>query len=209
MSEPQIDAVVFDVGNVLLDWDARRVYRPLGMTDDDIAAFFERVGFPKWNLEQDRGRSFSEGVTVLGNQFPQERALVQRYDTHWQDSIAGPIQGTVEILEGLVAENVPVHSITNFSAEKFSGEVERWPFLSHFDVTIVSGEVSLLKPDPAIYELLLSRAGLAAERTVFIDDSPKNVEGARAVGMHAIQFTSPSELRESLRGYSLPGAVTI
>lgn len=78
MAEPQIDAVVFDIGNVLLDWDARRVYRPLGMSDDEIAAFFERVDFDAWNLEQDRGRPFAEGVEALAKQFPDDRALIER-----------------------------------------------------------------------------------------------------------------------------------
>lgn len=209
MGEPQIDAVVFDIGNVLLDWDARRVYRPLGMSDDEIAAFFERVDFDAWNLEQDRGRPFADGVEALAKQFPDDRPLIERYNTHWIDSISGPINGSVEILQRLVDENVPVHAITNFSAEKFAGERERFAFLNQFGVTVVSGEERVVKPDPAIYHLLLERAGLPAERSVFIDDSPKNVEGARAVGMHAIHFTSPSQLREALRGFALPGGVTV
>lgn len=199
-----VDAVVFDIGNVLLDWDARRVYRPLGMSDDEIAAFFERVGFDAWNLEQDRGRTFADGITVLAAEFPEYRELITRYDSHWIDSISGPIQGTVDILTSLLDQEVPVHAITNFSAEKFPGEVERWPFLAQFGVTVVSGEERLLKPNPAIYHALLERAGLAADRAVFVDDSMKNVEGARAVGMHAIHFTSPADLREALRGYDLP-----
>lgn len=209
MAEPQIDAVVFDIGNVLLDWDARRVYRPLGMSDDEIEAFFERVDFGAWNLEQDRGRPFAEGVESLAKQFPKDRSLIERYHTHWIDSISGPIQGTVEILQSLIDQKVPVHAITNFSAEKFSGERERFAFLNQFGVTVVSGEERVIKPDPAIYHLLLERAGLPAERTVFIDDSAKNVDGARAVGMHAIHFTTPSDLREALRGFALPGGVTV
>ena len=209
MTDPQIDAVIFDIGNVLLDWDARRVYRPLGMSDDEIEAFFERVDFSSWNLEQDRGRSFADGIDDLAAKFPEHRDLIARYDTHWIESILGPIQGTVDILEALVAGGVPVHAITNFSAEKYAGERARFSFLNHFGVTIVSGEEKVVKPDPAIYRALLDRAGLVAERTVFIDDSPKNVDGARAVGMHAIHFTSPSDLRDGLRGYALPGGVTV
>lgn len=209
MTDSTIDAVIFDIGNVLLDWDARRVYRPLGMSDDEIEAFFARVDFAGWNLEQDRGRPFADGVEVLAKKFPADRALIARYDTHWIDSISGPIQGTVEIFQSLTDQDVPVHAITNFSAEKFDGERERFPFLKQFGVTVVSGEEKLIKPDPAIYRTLLSRTGLQAERTVFIDDSPKNVDGARAVGMHAIHFTGPSDLREALRGYALPGGVTV
>lgn len=204
-----LDAVIFDIGNVLLDWDARRVYRPLGLSDDEIAAFFERVNFFDWNLEQDRGRTFADGVEVLAQQFPEDRELIARYDTHWIDFVCGPIQGTVDILNTLVQSGVPVHAITNFSAEKYPGEVERWPFLGQFGITIVSGDEMVVKPNPAIYQICLERAGLKAERTVFIDDSPKNVEGARAVGMNAIHFTSPSDLREALRTFDLPNGATV
>lgn len=209
MITPHIDAVVFDIGNVLLDWDARRVYRPLGMSDNEIEAFFERVDFAGWNLEQDRGRSFADGVEYLAAQFPDDRDLIARYDTHWIESISGPIPGTVDILDALVAGGVSVHAITNFSAEKYAAERARFPFLHHFDVTVVSGEEKLVKPDPAIYRTLLARTRLAADRTVFIDDSTKNVDGARAVGMYAILFISPSDLRDSLRGFALPGSVTV
>ena len=209
MNPLPLDAVVFDIGNVLLEWDVRPVYRPLGLSDDEIAAFLERVNFFDWNLEQDRGRTFAEGVEVLAADFPADRALIARYDTHWTDSIRGPIGGTVDLLEDLVRQGVPVHAITNFSAEKFPGEVARWPFLRQFGVTVVSGEEGLLKPDPAIYHLLLERAGLEPGRTVFIDDSETNVAGARAVGMQAVHFTSPSGLREALRGYALPAGATL
>lgn len=204
-----LDAVVFDIGNVLLDWDARRVYRPLGMSDDEIAAFFQRVGFEDWNLEQDRGRTFADGIEVLATQFPDDRDLITRYDSHWIDSISGPIQGTVDILTSLADQDVPIHAITNFSAEKYPQEVERWPFLARFGVTIVSGEEKLIKPNPAIYHVFLERSGHAAQRTVFIDDRLENVEAARAVGMHALHFTSPSDLREALRGFALPDGVTV
>ncbi len=207
--KPSLDAVVFDIGNVLLEWDAARVYRPLGMSDDEIAAFFERVGFFDWNLEQDRGRTFAEGIDVKARECPEDLPLLQRYDTHWMDSIVGPIQGTVDVLESLVDQGVPIHAITNFSAQKYPGEASRFAFLRRFGVTVVSGEEKLVKPDPAIYHILLERTGLEPQRTLFIDDSPKNVEGAKAVGMHAHHFTGPSGLRAALRMYDLPGGASI
>lgn len=204
-----LDAVVFDIGNVLLDWDARRVYRPLGMSDEEIAAFFERVDFEAWNLEQDRGRTFAEAIEVFARDFPEDRGLIARYDSHWINSISGPIQGTVDILDSLADQNVPIHAITNFSAEKYPQEAERWPFLKRFDVTIVSGEEKLIKPNAAIYHVFLERSGHIAERTLFVDDRLENVEGARSVGMNAVQFTSPADLREALRGYELPNGAMV
>ena len=209
MTDPQIDAVIFDIGNVLLEWNARRVYKPLGLSDAEITAFFERVGFFDWNLEQDRGRSFADGIAELAGEHPDDRDLIMRYDSHWELSMGGPIQGTVDILTRLVDQEVPVHAITNFSAEKFPLERARYDFFDLFGQTIVSGEEKLVKPDPAIFRTLLARTGLAAERTVFIDDSLINVEGARAVGMHAILFTAPADLREALRGFELPGGALV
>ncbi|MEM6712079.1 MAG: HAD family phosphatase [Pseudomonadota bacterium] len=209
MKNPQIDAVIFDIGNVLLQWDAHAAYKPLGLSDEEIKAFFKQVGFFEWNLEQDRGRTFADGIEELSSRFPDERHLIAHYDTHWQLSILGPIQGTVDILTSLATQKVPLHAITNFSAEKFPLERARFDFFGHFGEIVVSGEEKLIKPDPEIYELLLSRTGLKAERTFFIDDSMPNVKGAMAVGMHAHHFTAPSDLREALRGFELPGGANV
>ena len=103
------------------------------------------------------------------------------------------------LLREVRARRIPDYAITNFSREKFPVARARFPFLDGFRLAIVSGDEGLVKPDAAIYELFLRRAGLSAEACVFIDDSLANVEGARAVGMHAIHFRDPVALRAELR----------
>jgi len=194
--------VIFDVGNVLIGWDVHRLYRRYLPDDAAIAAFLEEVDFFAWNLEQDRGRPFAEGVADLIARHPHRAALIRAYDTDWMHSITGPVAGTVALRRRLIEAGVPLYGLTNFSAEKWAPTRERFEFLrTGFEDVVVSGVEGLVKPDPAIYRLLMARNGLDPEDCVFIDDSPVNVDGARAVGMQAIRFTDPGALERALREY--------
>lgn len=117
--------------------------------------------------------------------------------------VPGEVPGSVALLEALRTAGVPLFAITNFSAEKFALTQARFPFLRGFRDVVVSGAERLLKPDPAIYRLLLERNGLAAARCLFIDDSAKNVAGAQAVGMHAHHFRDAAGLADALRAHGL------
>ncbi|MHB2166613.1 HAD family hydrolase [Alsobacter sp. R-9] len=196
--------VVFDIGNVLLDWDPRHLYRKVFDDHDRMEWFLSTVCTPAWNIEQDRGRTFAEAVAHLVAQHPDLEPEIRAFDERWPETVSGVIDGSRDILERLRSEKVPDYAITNFSAEKFAHARVLWPFLDGFRDVVVSGEHRMLKPDPAIYHLLLDRNGLAAGDCVFIDDSPKNVEGARAVGMHALHFTTPEQLRRDLAGLGFP-----
>lgn len=192
--------IVFDVGNVLIRWDATLIFRDAFETRDEIDAFLEEIDFHAWNLEQDRGRSYAEGVAEASARHPQHAERIARLDTDWQRSVPGAIEGAVAILERLKAAAAPLYAITNFSAEKWAESRERFDFLAtSFRDVVVSAHERLLKPDPAIYRVLLSRNGLEPADCVFIDDSEKNVAGARAVGMDAIRFTDPDALAGALK----------
>lgn len=192
--------VVFDVGNVLLRWDPRRVYRALIPEPERLDWFLQNVCTGAWNIEQDRGRSWEEGVATLVAQHPEWEREIRAYDEQWHDSIPESIADSVAVLEELKARGEKVYAITNFSREKWAECLIRFPFLQSFDGAVVSAHERLLKPDPAIYEVLLGRYGLAAPDCIFIDDSEKNVVGARGVGMRAIHFIEPIDLRAELRG---------
>src|SRR5262249_54245754 len=97
-----------------------------------------------------------------------------------------------------------LYALTNWSAEKFGIARARFDFLAWFDDIVVSGEVGMRKPDARIFRHLLERHGLKAPATLFIDDSPANVEGAGALGLQTLAFTSPERLRADLATLGLP-----
>mgnify|MGYP006275754551 FL=1 len=193
-------SIVFDVGNVLLRWDPRHLFRKVFDDEARMEWFLANVFTSAHNLECDRGRGFAETVAELSARHPGWEHAIRAFDERWSEMVPGEIEGTVELLREVRAKGIPDYAITNFSREKFPVARARFPFLDGFRLAIVSGDEGLVKPDAAIYELFLRRAGLAAAECVFIDDSLANVEGARAVGMHAIHFSDPVALRLALRG---------
>lgn len=196
--------VVFDIGQVLIEWDPRHLYRELFDGYEDLMEdFLERVCSPAWNLEQDRGRPWSEAVAQLTDEHPDCAELIRAYDDMWEHMVPGPIPGTPEILAELKARGVPVYAITNFSADKFDLTCRRFDFLNGFDGIIVSGRERLVKPDPAIFHLLTDRYGLEANRCFFIDDNSDNVESAKSVGMSAHLFLGAEALRRDLEAVGL------
>lgn len=195
--------VVFDIGNVLVHWDPRALYRKIFASEDEVEWFIANVCTSDWNLEQDRGRSFAEAVREATARFPEHADAIAAYDLRWHETVPGPIDGTVGILEELRRRGTPLYAITNFNQDKFRETLERFSFLRTFRDIVVSGDERLLKPDPAIYRVLLERNGIDAAACVFIDDSEKNVRGAEAVGMKAIHFTTPQALRADLAGMGL------
>lgn len=190
--------VVFDIGNVLVQWEPRALYRKIFASEDEVSWFIDNVCTHDWNLQQDMGRSFADGVIELTARFPEHAEAIAAYDLRWHETVLGAIDGSVAILDELKARGTPLYAITNFNQYKFRETLQRFPFLSAFRDIVVSGDERMLKPDPAIYRLLLERNGLDAGSCVFIDDSAKNVRGAEAVGMRAIHFTTPEALRSDL-----------
>ena len=191
-------AVVFDLGGVLIDWDPRYLYRKLLADEAAVEEFLATVCTPEWNAEQDRGRPFAEGVAVLVERFPAHAAAITAYHERWPEMLGGDIGGTVELLAELRAAGVPLYALTNWSSETFGIARERFEFLDWFDGVLVSGEERLIKPDPAIFQLLVDRFGLDPEATFYVDDSAANVAAAGRLGFDAVQFTSPERLRRDL-----------
>lgn len=197
-------AVIFDLGGVLVNWDPRHLYHRF--FNGNVAAldkFLTDIDFHAWNLEQDRGRSFADGVAVLSAQFPHYADLIRAYDEHWEESITGPIPGTIEILYALKNAGHSVNLLSNISREKYQVLRAKYDFFNAFDHWLISADVQLLKPDPRIYALMLAKLGRVAKDCVFIDDSAVNVAGADRVGMTAIQFQSPQQLKIELQHHGL------
>lgn len=195
---PDTPAIIFDVGNVLLDWQPERIYREAIPDAGERAWFMANVVPLSWHEQQDRGRSCTDGIAEQVGRFPEYESLIARFYDHWLDTIEGPISGTVDILRDLKAQGYKIHALTNFSAELWPITIAAHPFLAEIDVAVVSGAEGVVKPDPRIFEVLLARTGQLPGDCIFIDDRIDNVEAARALGFRSVRFTTPEALRMDL-----------
>ena len=201
----QIKAIIFDFGNVLLEWDPRHVYQRYFPDDPGaMELFLEEVDFMNWNLQQDKGRPFAEGVAVLSQQFPHHADLIQAYHDHWVDSVGGSIAGTVRILKQLKEAGYQLYGLSNWSAETFPHARRKYDFLDLLDDIVISGEVGHVKPDPEIFQIMLEKIGRPAQECLFIDDSLTNVAQAQKMGFATIHFQSSEQLEASLRELKIP-----
>jgi len=199
-----INTIIFDLGGVLIDWNPRHLYRTI--FGDDHAAmewFLANVCTQEWNLQQDAGRPWREAVAEAQACHPNHAVHIRAYWERWEETLGGAIEGTVALLDELRSKPVRLLALTNWSAETFPIGRQRFPFLDWFEGIVVSGAEKQIKPDRAIYELLLQRYRVDPERAVFIDDSAANVEGARRAGLHAIHFRDPPALRRELAALGL------
>ena len=198
MTSERIDTVVFDLGNVLIGWDPRRLYRQLIDDEAQMEWFLSEVCNSEWNEQQDAGRPWAEGTALLRARFPEHAELIDAYHLRWKETLVGPIDGSVAILAELKARGVRLLALTNWSQETFPIARQLYPFLQWFEGIVVSGEECLVKPDSRIYQRLLERYAVDPTAALYIDDSARNVAAAAALGMHGWWFRDPAGLRERL-----------
>jgi 2-haloacid dehalogenase len=199
----KIMALVFDFGGVLMDWSPHYLYQQFFDADPvKVDRFLKEIGFAEWNQQFDQGFPFSEGINQLIKRFPVYRELIQAYDERWEETLAGPIQPTVDILRQLKARadqaEFSLYGLTNWSAEKFAAIRQQYEFFNWFQTIVVSGEEKLIKPDPRIYRALLQKSGRLAAECLFVDDSAANIAAAQSLGFDTIHFQSPKQLRMEL-----------
>ena len=196
--------VVFDLGGVLIDWNPRYLYRKLFAGDEDaMEMFLSKVCTVEWNERQDAGRTFAEAVTELLPRHADKIELIEAFGKRFDEMITGEIAGSVDILAALKRAGVPSYALSNWSAETFPPQRDRFPFLAWFDGIVISGEEGVIKPDPRIFRVLLERYRIAPHEAVFIDDNPANAEAAQALGIRGIHFQSPRLLRRELEALGL------
>jgi 2-haloacid dehalogenase len=198
VTSERIDTVIFDLGNVLIGWDPRRLYRQLIDDEAQMEWFLREVCNSEWNEQQDAGRPWAEGTALLRARFPEHAELIDAYHLRWKETLVGPIDGSVAILAELKARGVRLLALTNWSQETFPIARQLYPFLQWFEGIVVSGEECLVKPDSRIYQRLLERYAVDPTAALYIDDSARNVAAAEALGMHGWWFRDPAGLRERL-----------
>lgn len=192
-----IDAVLFDVGNVLIEWDPRHLYRSIFVKEDGFADeervtwFLTEVCTMDWHVQHDLGLSPEEQIAILIPQHPEHADLIRAFYERFQEMIPGAIEPMVAAKRQMKAAGTRIYGLTNFGVETFDDTRSRFDFLTEFDDVVVSGAACMKKPDPAIFRLCIDRFDITPERTLFIDDSAANIASAKALGFETHLFDGP------------------
>lgn len=198
-----IDTVIFDVGNVLYRWDLRCLFEKLIHDEQQLDWFLENVVTPEWHFEHDAGRALKEMVPERISQFPEYEAHINAYAARFNETIPGPVHGSLELVERLAAQAVPIFGITNFGSEFWQGFRPTAPIFDLFSDIVVSGDEKLVKPGAAIYQLALSRFNAAAGQCLFVDDRLENIEASEALGIKGHHFQDAAALEQELKTLKL------
>jgi 2-haloacid dehalogenase len=194
----EIRHIVFDIGRVLIHYDPDLPFSRLIPDPDERKWFFDNVCTSAWNVEQDRGRTWEEAEALLISEHPGHEENIRNFRRHWHEMVPHAYDDSVAIMEGLIEAGRDVTMLTNFASDTFREARERFPFLGKPRGVTVSGDVRLIKPDPAIYRHHAASFGLDPAASLFIDDSPHNVEGAKEAGWQAVHFTDAKTLARDL-----------
>jgi 2-haloacid dehalogenase len=200
-----IDAVVFDIGGVLVDWDPRHLYRKVFAGDDRMETFLGQVCTPAWHAQHDLGVPFSSSIPAQVTAYPEWaneiRAWADRFAEMWKGSVAG----SVDVFAALRAsDNRPlIYAATNWGSDNWRLAKTLFPFLEWFDGELVSADVGLLKPDPRFFELLVRRFNLTPSSTLYVDDNTENVNQACRTGFVVHHFTGADGLTRRLEQLAL------
>ncbi|RRQ45346.1 HAD family hydrolase [Chryseobacterium sp. SC28] len=195
--------IIFDFGGVLMDWDPRYFFKNYFHDDEKMEWFLKNIATDEWNAEQDLGRSLREGTEILIKQHPDWEKEIRAYYDNWPIMLRSDIPKNVEILRRLKGK-FQLFGLTNWSEETFPIALENYDFFELFEGKIVvSGKEKLIKPDKAIFEVLIHRYDLKPEESLFIDDNIKNVETAKSLGFQVVHIQPETDLEDELRKLNL------
>jgi len=191
-------AVVFDIGRVLIQWDLRFLFEKLIADSQALDWFLANVVTEQWHFEHDAGRPLADMVPERKALFPEHATLIDAYVTRFQETIPGPVPGTADLVERLAARGVPLFALTNFGSDFWPDFRARHSLFDNFTDIVVSGDERCAKPDPRIYAIAEDRFGLPPEALFFTDDNPHNIAAARARGWQAHLFDGAPGLETAL-----------
>lgn len=195
-----INTIIFDLGNVLIDWNPQHVFTATYFDSVEKRDYFlNNICTLDWNEQQDAGRSIVEATQELIKEFPDWEQPIRDYYGRWTEMLGGPIPESVELFRQLKESGkYKLYALTNWQAGLFDIALVRYNFLHWFDGRVVSGEEKMKKPAPAFYQLLLDRYDVKAEEALFIDDNLRNIKAAEAMGIKSIHFQNTDQLKEKL-----------
>ena len=201
----KIDAIIFDLGGVLIDWNPEYVFLDVfNGNREEMNWFFDNICTSDWNENQDAGYLIQDATEERIALFPEYEELIRMYYGRWVEMLGGAITETVDVLDKLIkSKNYKVVALTNWSHETFPIALERFEFLHWFEGIVVSGVEKTRKPFKDIYDITLSRFNITAENSVFIDDNFKNIEAANEVGINGIHFKNAEKLIEQLQTFNV------
>lgn len=199
----EVQAVVFDVGRVIVQWDLRCLFGKLIADERELEWFVSNVVTEEWHFQHDAGRDLAEMVAERKAQFPDYRHLIDAYATRFCETIPGLVEGTPELIGRLAARDVPLFALTNFGAEFWGQFRPTESLFDHFRDVVVSGVEKVAKPEPGIYEIAEQRFGHSGSELLFIDDNPANIAAAQARGWHGHLFSGANALETDLEARGL------
>jgi 2-haloacid dehalogenase len=195
-----IKTIIFDLGGVLIDWNPDYLYKTIFDSEEEMKWFYNNICTPDWNEEQDAGRDLNEATELLVEKFPEHEHNIRAYYSRWEEMLNGPIHDTVDIFKALkLSGSYQLLALTNWSHQTFPIALDRFDFLHWFDGKVVSGEEKTRKPFLDIYEMVINRFKVDPVSAVYIDDNARNLVPARELGMAAIHFRNPAQLKLDLK----------
>lgn len=194
--------IIFDFGGVLIDWNPVYLYKNVFKTEDEMHFFLENICAYSWNIQQDAGRPLAEATAGKQAEFPEYNDEIAMYYGRWDEMLGGEIEENTRLVKPL-SEKYNTYGLTNWSAETIPVAIERYEFFKYLKGIVVSGDEKLIKPDPALFHILLDRYNLKAEESLFIDDNAHNVQAAKELGFQVINYTAEMNLEEELRKFGV------
>ena len=198
----KIKNIIFDFGGVLIDWNPRYLYRNVFQDEAEMEYFLKDVCSTEWNIKQDAGRSLNEATEELVKEIPQYEKEIRNYYSDWVKMVGGAIEENATLIKDL-KDKYRLFGLTNWSAETFPIVFDQYPFFKELEGIVVSGTEKIIKPDARIYQLLLTRYGLTANESLFIDDNQENINAANRLGFNTIPLLKGVNLKDELERLGL------
>jgi 2-haloacid dehalogenase len=195
--------IIFDFGDVLVEWKFHNLYRKVFSSDAEIELFLEKTGLREMNRRFDAGYPFKKGIAELITAHPEYAHELGLFNTRWIEAKGKQNDEVIALMHELKAHGYPLYGLSNWSREKFDTVKDTLTFLPLLEDYLISGDAGVTKPDERIYRMLLERIGRPAGACLFIDDASENIEAAAKLGIGTIHYRSPQQLRRALESLGI------